>query len=600
MKKLTGFAFLLLCFAILPGKKLFSQNISLHKLFDNYYKERMQLIPFEATQNGDSTQNDKLYADFTDSYRAKLKEFFTRFQKEIRKLNKSKLNEDDRISYNIFTKEMEVTLEGLEAGYFSNRVLYPEHQYMPFNQFGGTPIWLGQLGSGTGQQPFKSTTDYDKWITRASSFPAWMDSAIIYFRKGIHANIVLPRALVEKMIPQMEAMVVSDPTKSLFYGPINLMPSSFSEKNKSKLTAEFVKLINEKLMPAYDKMGKFLKNEYLGKARVTSGINALSSGRKDYTYLIHFWTTTNKSPEEIYQTGLNEVKRIRAIMDSVKNSVGFKGDLHTFFAYMKTDPGFMPYKTPEEVLNAYRAIQLRIDPNLKKMFNHVPKTKFEIRQVEAYRAASASASYSPGSAEGNRPGVFYVPILDATKFNVTTGMEGLFLHEAIPGHHYQMSLQMENENLPKFRRYTFYGAYVEGWGLYCESLGKELGVYTDPYQYLGALVKEIHRSIRLVVDVGMHHMGWTREEAIKYMSENMPLSEKGVIAEIERYMGMPGQALSYKIGSLKIRELRSKYEKMLGSKFDLATFHDAFLQGGAMQLDILEKKMDDWAKTLKK
>jgi uncharacterized protein (DUF885 family) len=228
------------------------------------------------------------------------------------------------------------------------------------------------------------------------------------------------------------------------------------------------------------------------------------------------------------------------------------------------------------------------------MFARTPKTPFEIRQTEAFRAASASAEYNPGSPDGSRPGIFYVPILDASKFNTTSGMESLFLHEAIPGHHYQVSLQQENDSLPKFRRFSWYGAYGEGWALYCESLGKELGLYTDPYQYMGALGDEIHRAIRLVVDVGMHEKNWTREQAIKYMMENEAISEQGAVAEIERYMAIPGQALSYKIGALKIRELRSRYEKQLGKKFNLAAFHDEFLKDGCMPLEVIESKMNEW------
>jgi uncharacterized protein (DUF885 family) len=255
----------------------------------------------------------------------------------------------------------------------------------------------------------------------------------------------------------------------------------------------------------------------------------------------------------------------------------------------------MPYKNAEEVLVAFRAIQQRIDPNLKKMFGRTPRTAFEIRQTEAFRAASASAEYQQGTVDGTRPGIFYVPIVDATKFNTTSGMESLFLHEAIPGHHYQISLQQENESLPKFRRYSWYGAYGEGWALYTESLGKELGLYTDPYQYMGALGDEIHRAIRLVVDVAMHTKGMTREQAVKYMMDNEAISEEGAVAEIERYMAIPAQALSYKIGSLKIRELREKYTKQLGAKFNLAAFHDEFLKDGVMPLEVIEQKMDAWA-----
>ncbi|UOQ79457.1 DUF885 domain-containing protein [Hymenobacter sp. 5414T-23] len=301
-------------------------------------------------------------------------------------------------------------------------------------------------------------------------------------------------------------------------------------------------------------------------------------------------------------------------MEKVKAQVGFNGDLKAFFQHLKTDPKLMPYKTPEEVLNAFRNIQAKITPNLPKMFGRTPKTPFEIRQTEAFRAASASAEYNQGSPDGSRPGVFYIPIVDATKFNVTSGMESLFLHEAIPGHHYQISLQQENTNLPKFRRFAWYGAMGEGWALYSESLGKELGLYTDPYQYMGALGDEMHRAVRLVVDVGMHSKNMSREDAIKYMMDNEAISEDGATAEIERYMAIPGQALSYKIGALKIRELREKYTKQLGphndklrekyagqhrAHFNLAAFHDELLKDGVMPLSVLESKMDNWASTNK-
>jgi uncharacterized protein (DUF885 family) len=397
----------------------------------------------------------------------------------------------------------------------------------------------------------------------------------------------------------MEAMQVSDATKSIFYGPIDKMPTTFSVADKQRLTAAYINLINEQIIPAYKKLGDFLKNEYLPKARTSTGLDSLPGGDAYYKFLVRYWTTTNKTPDEIYNTGLAEVKRIRSLMDSVKDAVGFSGDLNAFFEYMKTDKKFMPYKTPEDVLNAFRAIQAKEEPYLKTMFGRTPKTKFEIRQTEAFRAASASAEYLQGSPDGSRPGVFYVPILDATKFNTTSGMESLFLHEAIPGHHYQNSLQFENTSLPEFRRFVWYGAYGEGWALYCESLGKELGLYTDPYQYMGALGEEIHRAIRLVVDVGIHEKGMTREEAIKYMMDNEAISEQGAISEIERYMAIPGQALSYKIGALKIRELRNKYQHQLGNKFSLAAFHDEFLKDGCMPLDVVEKKMDAWAENQK-
>ncbi|RFM30472.1 DUF885 domain-containing protein [Deminuibacter soli] len=560
-------------------------NTALANLFNSYYEDRMQLFPLEATFNGDNRYNDQLPVDFTDSYRAKLKTFFQRYQDSIGQYKRDELSENDQVSYDIFTYEMKTSLDGLQF----------HDNYMPANQFWGLTLTLGQLGSGEGAQPFKTVQDYDMWLKRAAGFSAWTDSAIAYFGKGIADSTVLPRTLVVKVIPQMDAMVTPDATKSIFYGPIAKMPATFSDADKKRLTDAYVQLIKTQLVPAYLKLGTYLKTQYLPHARSTSGISAIPNGDKYYAYLAHYWTTTNKQPEDIYNTGLSEVKRIRGLMDSVKTAVHFNGSLDSFFQYMKTNPLFTPYKTPKEVLDAFHSIHARMTPNLAKMFGRTPKTPFEIRQTEAFRAASASAEYNQGSPDGTRPGIFYVPIVDATKFNTTSGMESLFLHEAIPGHHYQISLTQENNDLPKFRRFLGYGAYQEGWALYCESLGKELGLYTDPYQYMGALGDEMHRAVRLVVDVAIHTKGMTREEAIKYMMENEPISEDGATAEIERYMAIPGQALSYKIGALKIRELRNKYEQQLGAKFKLSAFHDEFLKDGAMPLDVIEKKMDAWA-----
>jgi uncharacterized protein (DUF885 family) len=595
MKKIILFAAILLIVSCNQKKDSSASataedNKQLAVLLENYYNQRMQLFPIEATINGDTRYNNLLPADFTDSYRQKLTAFYTRYNDSIAKYSNEELNDNDKKSYDIFKYQMEMELKGLSL---------TANRYFPFDQFNGIPLLLGQMGGGTGYQPFKTVKDYDNWLQRATAFTTWSDSAIVNFKKGIAQNYVLPKTIVIKMIPQMEAMVTKEASKSIFYSPIKLMPASFSDSDKKRLTDAYVDLINNKLIPSYKKLGDFLKNEYLPKARTTTGVNALADGAAFYEYMVKYWTTTAKTPQEIYNTGLSEVKRIRTVMERIKDSVGFKGDLNTFFTYMKTDKKFMPYKSAAEVLDAFRNIHTRMEPNLKKMYTLVPKSKFEIRQTEAFRVASASAEYYPGLPDGSRPGIFYVPIIDATKFNTTSGMESLFLHEAIPGHHYQCSLQMENEKLPKFRKFIWYGAYGEGYALYCESLGKELGLYTDPYQYMGALGDEIHRAIRLVVDVAMHTGKMTREEAIKYMMANEAISEEGATAEIERYMVYPGQALSYKTGALKIRELREKYSKELGSKFSIAAFHTEFLKDGCMPLEIMEKSMDAWAKTQK-
>jgi uncharacterized protein (DUF885 family) len=563
-----------------------ADNTELSALFEKYYEERMELFPFEATFNGDNRFNDKWYVDFTDSYRAKIKSFYERYRIYVSKFERDALNDNDKLSFDAFSRDVKIGIEGL--GFHEN--------YFPLNQFQSSHLVFSQFASGSVIQPFVTVADYDNWLKRVAVFPAYADSAIVYFKKGMAEGYVLPKSIVVKMIPQIQSMVVSDATKSLFYGPVANLPASFSEADKKRITDAYVNAINQQLTPYFKKLGDFLQNEYLPQARATTGISGIPGGDKYYNFLVRQQTTTDKTPDEIYNTGLEEVKRIRTEMERIKIETGFKGDLPAFFAYLKTDKKFTPFKTPKEVLDAFDSIHKKMEPNINRMFGHKPKTPFEIRQTEAFRAASASAEYNQGSADGSRPGIFYIPIIDASTFNITSGMESLFLHEAIPGHHYQISLQQENDKLPKFRRFGGNNAYAEGWALYCESLGKELGLYTDPYQYMGALGDEIHRAIRLVVDVAMHTKNMTREEAIKYMTDNEQISEEGATAEIERYMVIPAQALGYKIGALKIRELRNKYEKQMGDKFKISSFHDAVLRDGNLPLDVLEKKMDAWAK----
>ena len=564
-------------------------NSRFNKLCEQYYDQSLKLNPLGATYIGDDRYNDLLPNDGSADYIAQVKSYTSQYLDSLNMYDRASLDDNNKLSYDVLKDQLETTLEGSKYHF----------EYLPFNQMGALPLTIGQLGSGTGAQPFKTVKDYDNWLKRVTAFTVWADTAIGNFKKGIAAGIVFPKSLVVKMYPQMLSMVVSDPKKSLFYGPVEKLPASFSTADKDRIKAAYVKAITTQIVPTYKKLGDFLKNEYLPKTRSTSGLSSLPQGTAIYTFLARQQTTTKKTPEEIYQTGIKEVARIYFLMDSIKTATGFKGDLKAFFEYMKTDPKFMPYKNPAAVLAAFDAIHKRMEPNLKKMFNNAPKTPFEIRQTEAFRAASASAEYNQGSADGKRPGIFYVPILDAKKFNTTSGMESLFLHEAIPGHHYQISLTQENTSLPKFRRFGFHNAYVEGWALYCESLGKELGLYTDPYQYMGALGDEMHRAIRLVVDVAIHTKNMSREEAIKYMMDNEAISEEGATAEIERYMAMPGQALGYKIGAMKIRELRSKYEKQLGAKFKLSEFHHQLLKDGSLPLSVLETKMDTWAATVK-
>ena len=556
-------------------------------LFATYWEDQARLYPLGATSQGDNRYNDQLPNDQTRAFRLRQQRFNQQYLASLQKFEWAKLSAEDQVSYDVFKYQLETALEGLRQ----------PRWMMPFGQAGGLPQGMAQFGSGTGAQPFKTVRDYDNWLGRVHGFTAWTDSAIANFRVGMRTGVVLPKALVVKMIPQLEAMVVADAAKSMFYGPIAKLPDTVAAADKSRLTSAYQQAILTELVPAYQKLATFLKNEYLPQARTTSGFGDLPGGPAAYRYAVKAATTTSKTPDEIYQTGLSEVKRLRTEMERVKKDVGFAGDLPAFFAYMKNEPKFRPYKTPQEVLDGFEAIHQRMLPNLRKLFGRTPKTPFEVRQTEAYRAASSSAQYVAGSPDGSRAGIFYVPILDATQYNVTSlpPMEDVFLHEAIPGHHYQISLQNENTALPKFRRFGGYSAFSEGWGLYCESLGKELGLYTDPYQYAGSLGGEMHRAIRLVVDVGLHAKGMTREEAIRYMMDNEVITEQLATAEIERYMGNPGQALSYKVGQLKILEWRARYEKQLGKQFDLRAFHDELLAGGGMPLAVAERRMDAWA-----
>lgn len=550
---------------------------SLHHLVQQYYDEKMSLFPLDATQNGEHEHDGELQIDITEAFRAKVDSFASHYLTALKSIDTASLAPNDRISYSMLQREATIFREGLQ---------FPDH-LMPIQQFWGLHLTMAQLGSGTSSQPFKTADDYEKFMHRMQRFAEWTDTAIANMRRGIATGFVLPEALVVKVIPQVNDLSKKDTAKNVFYAPLKTLPDG---ADKDSLRSRYVHTIEQYILPSYARLRDFLQKEYLPKARTSSGIGAFPNGKEWYSYLIRYWTTTSMTPDEIFSIGEKEVARIKNEMDSVKNSTGFKGDLTAFFNFLRTDKQFKIFSTPTQVLDSFRAIENKIMPGVKQMYGHLPKTAFEIRQTEAFRAASASAEYMPGAADGSRPGIFYVPILDAKKF-VYTGMASLFLHEAIPGHHFQISIQQENDSLPKFRRFCWIGAYGEGYALYCESLGKELGIYGNPYMYFGRLSDEIHRAIRLVVDVGMHYKGWTREQAIKYMLDNEPTSTQEATAEIERYMAIPGQALSYKIGELKIRELRNKYTQTLGSRFNIKDFHDELLQDGCVPLSVLEEKM---------
>ena len=565
--------------------------IEVDSIAADYYEQYLKLYPLEATSQGDLRYNDQLPINIDKDFISGEISFYNSVQNQLKKLDYKSLNDDDKTVYDV----LDYTLKDKIERY----AYHPE--YIPFTQFGGLPLDFPLLGSGEGSQPFKTVKDYEDWLKRMEKFPEWMATAEGNFREGMKNGFVLPKKLVVKMIPQMKAeeLTSSDFDTNIFYGPVKQFPKNFSSAQREKLTAAYKEVVSKKIVPAYAKMGTFLETEYLPKARTTDGINALPKGNEIYAYYTKSWTTTTKAPEEINKIGLEQVAMLRAEMEKVKQEVGFTGTLEQFITFVKSDPKAMPYKTEKEVITAFNGILAKITPKLKSMFSVTPVTPFEIRQTEKFREATASAEYIQGTPDGKRPGIFYIPIPDPTKFNVTSGMESLFLHEAIPGHHYQISLQQENTALPKFMRFGWFGAYGEGWAHYCETLGPEFGLYTDPYQKMGYLSDQMLRAVRLVVDTGIHTGTMNREEAIQYFLSNISYDEASATAEIERYMAMPGQALGYKIGSLKIRELRDRYTKDLGSKFSLAKFHDEVLNQGCLPLDVLDRKMENWSKKQK-
>ncbi|MFT7225873.1 MAG: hypothetical protein ACI92C_001410, partial [Neolewinella sp.] len=369
-------------------------------------------------------------------------------------------------------------------------------------------------------------------------------------------------------------------------------PDDITGEDRKRLTDSYRSMV-QGITAKFTELAAFVSEDYAPAGRASSGISEIPQGPDYYKHLIKRYTTTEMTADEIHQLGLKEVARLKGEMEKVKTQVGFDGNLKRFFDHVRTKPELSPFDKPEQVIANFNAIHEKMKPQLAKLFDQTPKTTFEVRRTEAFREASASAEYNPGSQDGSRPGIFYVPIPDVENYNIFSD-EDLFLHEAIPGHHYQFSLTQENDNLPDFRRSLWYSAYGEGWALYTESLGKELGLYDDPYQYFGMLSAEMHRAIRLVVDTGLHSKGWSREKAIQYSLDNEAESEASIIAEIERYMAIPGQALSYKIGQLKIRELRAKAERELGDKFDIKAFHNLVLSPGCVPLAVLETMVEEW------
>ncbi|WP_031425194.1 DUF885 domain-containing protein [Flavimarina sp. Hel_I_48] len=559
-------------------------SVKFDSILENYYEDGLKLNPINATTSGDMRFNDQFPNFLSENYRDSLKSYYERYQDAAQDIDKSALSATEQLSQKILLWECELNLETLT---------FDKDKYMPIDQMWSVNLFMGQLASGAGSQPFKTVQDYENWLNRVDGFLEWLNTAEANMRKGMEKGYVLPQSLIRKVIPQMEAMTDEDMESHLFYGPVLNFPKDFSAAEKERISGQFEEMISQKVIPAYQEMHDFLKSEYLPKGRESSGISDIPGGADYYDHQIKLYTTTEMSADQIHQLGLDEVERISSEMEKVKEQVGFEGDLIAFFNDVRENKKLMPYKSPKEIISHFNEIKSTVEPNLDKLFSIKPKTAFEVRRTEEFRENSASAEYNPGSLDGTRPGIFYVPVPDAAAYNVY-GDESLFLHEAIPGHHYQVSLTQESTTLPEFRKTLWYSGYGEGWALYSESLGKELGLYTDPYQYFGMLGAEMHRAVRLVVDTGLHSKGWSREKAIQYSLDHEAESRASVTAEIERYMANPGQALSYKIGQLKIQELRDRAKEKLGAAFDIREYHTQVLETGGIPLALLEEKIDKW------
>jgi uncharacterized protein (DUF885 family) len=556
---------------------------ALGTLVEAYWQERLALRPLQATFLGEHRYDAELPNDLGTAHLALQYALEKRYLGKLAAIDEHALAGQDLLSYAVFKRDRALELEGYRY----------QSELLPVNQFGGVPQTFAQLGSGTSAQPFATTRDYENWLKRVDGFGVWVDQAIVNMRRGSARGYVQPRCVVERLLPQFEQLIAAEPAKSLFMKPVAEFPSGVPAADQPRLRAAYLDAVGHKINPAYRRLRDFVRDEYLPRARASVAWTDLPLGQEWYAYRVRVATTTELSPDQIHQLGLAEVQRIGAEMDRVIADLGFTGDRRAFFDSLRADPRFY-FDKEQDLLAAYGALKLRVRARLAELFDLAPKADFEIRAVEPFRAAAqATASYQQPAPDGSRPGIFYVNTYDL-KSRPKYGMEEVYLHEAEPGHHFQIAIQQELAGLPNFRRFAGYGAYVEGWGLYAESLGRDLGLYTDPYSYFGALSGEIWRAIRLVVDTGMHAKGWSRQQALDYLLANSAVGATDAAAEIDRYIAVPGQALTYKIGELKIKELRARAQRELGARYDVRAFHRAILGDGALPLEVLDAKVARW------
>jgi uncharacterized protein (DUF885 family) len=557
---------------------------ALNKLFDEEWEWTMREFPTFASQLGDRRYNDR-WPDVSIEATERRQQHRLQTLARLQKIERERLSAADRLNYDLFRKDLENDIEDFKLRLY----------LLPVNQRGGiqSEDELAEL------LRFENVKDYEDWLARLRAFPAYVDQTIGLMREGVRARMLWPKVTLQRVPAQLDRQLVSRPEESNFYKPFKRFSKDIPEAEQARLAQAGRDAVARSIIPSLRRLREYFVTEYLPASFDHVGVWQWPNGAEAYAFLARRNTTTEMTPEQIHEKGLSEVARIRAEMQKVMTQVGFRGSLKEFFKKLRTDSDFY-YKRPEDLLEAYRATAKRIDPNLVKVFKTLPRMPYGVTPIpDTLAPDTTTAYYQQGSPDGSRPGFYYVNLYKP-ETRPKWEMMALSLHESVPGHHLQISRAMELGEIPKFRRYGGYTAFVEGWGLYAESLGEDMGLYDDPYSKFGQLTYEMWRAVRLVVDTGMHYYKWDRQKAIDYFLDNAAKTELDVTNEIDRYITDPGQALAYKIGELKIKELRARSRSELGDKFDVREFHDIVLGSGAVPLDVLERNVDDWIKQQKR
>jgi uncharacterized protein (DUF885 family) len=565
------------CFSSAPAQDGEATK-SLHALFDSEWEWTLREYPTLASYLGDKRYNTR-WNDVSLEAVSRRRRHFAESAARLKQIHRAALSAKDQLNYDLFQRELQ---ESIEAAEYKSYLL-------PIKHDSGiqTADELAQF------LPFQTVKDYEDWLARLNAFPIYMEQTINLLREGQSQKILWARVVMERVPAQIDKQITASAEENPFYAPFKNFSKDIGEAEQNRLRAAAREAVSSKIIPSYKKLKEYFTREYLPASYPQAGIWQRPDGARYYAYLARSYTTTNLTPQQIHEKGLREVARIRSEMEKIKTQVGFTGTLQEFFQHLRTDPKFF-YKTPEELLTAYRAVSKRIDPNLTKVFRMLPRTPYGVVPIpDKIAPDTTTAYYNSPSADGSRAGLYYVNLYKP-EVRPKWEMMALSLHEAVPGHHLQLALQQELGEMPSFRKYGGYTAFIEGWALYAESLGEEMGLYEDPYDKFGQLTYEMWRAVRLVVDTGIHSYKWDRQKAIDYFRENAAKTEQDITNEIDRYISDPGQALAYKIGELKIKELRARARQSIGANFDIKEFHDVVLLSGGVPLDILEKNVDEW------